>query len=94
MSCSWLSSAGGGAGSGGEQGDERYLWGRGEVSGSKRAAAGRDQGMSERELQGSGRQETTGARFGAGRDLGEGEGEGGGARTGFWICDLGEEEKV
>jgi len=23
-----------------------------------------------------------------GRDLGEGEGEGGGARTGFWICDL------
>jgi len=61
--------------------------------------------MSERELQGSGRQETTGARdlgrggrkiWGrqGGRDLGEGEGEGGGARTGFWICDLGEEEKV
>jgi len=50
MSCSWLSSGGGGAGSGGEQGDERDLWGRGEVSGSKRAVAGRDQGMSEREL--------------------------------------------
>jgi len=96
MSCSWLSSGGGGAGSGGEEGDERDLWGRGEVSGSKRAAAGRDQGMSERELQGSGRQETTGARFGAGRarDLGPagrarfGRGRGRGRRGADRLLDL------
>jgi len=87
MSCSWLSSAGGGAGSGGEQGDERYLWGRGEVSGSKRAAAGRDQGMSERELQGSGRQETTGMRFGAGRAR-FGRGRGRGRRGADRLLDL------